>query len=108
MKLLYSILSIIGFYVLFAIGKSIFYSFLDHTSTYETIYKTEWIIAGVISVAICMILTKGETLTTCVIAMIASFIAYYMPISFGIVILYNLVIVGCFLYSIWGYDYIDN
>jgi hypothetical protein len=106
MKVLASILSIIAFYLFYWIGKSIFYSFLTGSSTIGDIVRGEWIVAGVVGFVICALLTKLENVTPAYIIGAVTFGATYMPFSIGLVLIYNIIVIGSILYAIWGYDHI--
>lgn len=106
MKGLASFLSIIGFYLGYWMFKSIFHSFLDETTKLDFIIRGEWIIAGLLSAIICAINSKEEDkiqLTTMCIIGFLTIIALFLPFSMGFVVFYNLAILGCIMYSIWGH-----
>lgn len=108
MKVLSTILSIAGFYLGYWICKSIFYSFLDGSTTVETVINGEWYIAGGLAGIIFLInytLRGGDPDNGPLLALIPialSFIATFMPFSIGFVVLYNVIIIGFILYSVWG------
>lgn len=92
-----SILFILGFYLAYWISKSIFYSFLDGSTTIDFITKGEWAIAGVISVILSgpMAVQEEKGHIAGGIMMVLSIIAAFIPFSWGIVVLYNLALIGC-------------
>lgn len=95
-----SILYIIGFYIANWIGKSIFYSYVDGSTTIESIAIGEWYLAGGIGIFICLACAMDEYNTTAgivcsMIFTIATFVAAMMPFSWGLAILYNLIGIVC-------------
>lgn len=105
--MLRSILCVLGFYPAFWIAKSIFYSFLDGSTTMEFVTKGEWYIAGGVAFLICVAVTISDEVNgkdyfksdysfiyTC-IPVVATIIVSFMPFSWGVVILYNVILIGC-------------
>jgi hypothetical protein len=104
MKALASVISIIGLYLGYWIGKSIYLSFLDGSATVGSSIQAEWIIAGVVCGIICLInciVFQSSAEFTIAIVFVLCFIAFRMPYSIGFVVLFNLVMIGSILTSIW-------
>ena len=109
MKILYSILSIIAFYLFYWIGKSILYSFVDGTWTLEEIVKYEWYVAGGVAGLICLVLCmildvpSDNYLMVCGFIIIASTIgASNLPHSVGLAVLYNIIVICCQQAIVWN------
>lgn len=95
-----SILCIIGFYIGYWIAKSIFYSFLDESTTIEFLTKGEWYCAGGVGFLICLLFIKNDdddmaSMICGFIILVATMVASSMPFSWGFVVLYNLIMIGC-------------
>lgn len=104
MKRLATLLSIVGQYLGYWIGRSIYLSFLDSSATIETIAKTEWIIAGAVCGLICLtnyLIYDTSSEFVGIILVVVTAIAINVPFSIGFVALFNLTIIGCILVSIW-------
>jgi hypothetical protein len=107
MKLLYSVLAIIAFYLFYWIGRSILFSFIDGTWTLESILKANWYIAGVTAFLICLVadlVLNDDAEDSAITGMIIAFctvIATFLPYSIGLAVLYQMIVVGCMVYTIW-------
>lgn len=106
MKVVASILSLIGYFIGFWIFKSIFHSFLDGSTKIETVINGEWYIAsGLTFIIMCVngVLYKRdfESSAPIIILVATAIIATYIPYSMGWAILYNIIMIVCFLYPIW-------
>jgi hypothetical protein len=104
MKITASVLSVLAFYLLYWISRSIYLSTLDTTATIESIVRAEWIIAGAVCGAIylanCLIFDSEATYGGAVIVIVTT-IVLNMPYSLGLVILYNVFCIASVLFCIW-------
>ena len=104
MKGLASVLSIIGFYLVYWIANSIYMSTLTGSDTIESIVRAQWIIAGVVCGVGCfinyMVFESNSEFTGAVIVF-ATIAVMNMPYSLGLVLAYNLICIGCILFCIW-------
>jgi hypothetical protein len=104
MKALATIISLISLYVGYWITKSIYFSFLEGGSTVGDIVKAEWIIAGVVCGIICLtnyLIFDTSTGLLGIVLVVLVAIALSIPYSLGFVLLFNVVMIGCILCSIW-------
>jgi len=104
MKALSTLLSIISLYLFYWIGRSIYISFLDGTATIGGIIQAEYIIACLVCALICFVncmIFDSSAEFTLAILLGAGFLAYYVPYSIGFVVLFNLILIGCILITIW-------
>jgi hypothetical protein len=95
-----SILCIVGFYIAYWIAKSIFYSFLDDSTTIEFLTKGEWYCAGGVGAIICLMFSGEDSneipaMISIAIIIAATIVAISIPFSWGFVVLYNLIMIGC-------------
>jgi len=107
MKFVRSILSLIGFYLLFWIAKSIYHSFLTGDSKIETITMIEWWIAGISAIIVIIINAafideRDETpFSPGTLVLVLTFLATFLPFSWGFIVLYNLGVAGSIVWSIY-------
>lgn len=103
MQFWYSILAVAAFYLLNWIGKSIGYSYVDETWELQEILKLEWYLSGFIAGAICLaseaLINKtkddNDPFVYGMLIGLASMAAPHIPMSVGLVILYNIIIIFC-------------
>lgn len=102
-KVIRSIVSIAALFLINWIARSIFYSFIDGSSTLDFVARGEWIIAGGTCILICMINDKENSNVGSAMGLVpilATVIGIFMPFSMGLVILYNLVLIGTIIYVV--------
>ena len=104
MKSLATILSILGLYIGFWLAKSIYVSTLDGSATIESIIHAEWVISGIVCAIICFIncvVFDSSAEFTIALIVVACLVAFKLPYSIGLAVVFNSTLVGCILTTIW-------
>jgi uncharacterized membrane protein len=110
MKFVRLMVSLLGFYLLFWITKSIYHSFLKGESDIKSIVMKEWWIAGIVAVIVISINSvfidkkEEDALSPAVVVLALTFIATFLPFSWGFVVLFNLGVIGSIAWSIYSKD----